>query len=209
MISNRVTSLMLAAALSVGLGCTDATGVRTGKLSILLTDAPGDVIAAVVTISEIYLQGGEGEEGGRITLMNTPVTVDLLTLVDQTMSLVDEAEIPAGTYPQLRFVVTGGYLEVETEDGSAFYASSPDYAGLPPGVQVSGSLQMPSFAETGIKVNLLNGGITIGAGEKILLVDFDVEKSFGQLAGDSGTWVMHPVLDATDVSAGMAGAGAP
>jgi hypothetical protein len=33
------------------------------------------------------------------------------------------------------------------------------------------------------------------------VVDFDVSQSFGQLAGGSGQWVMHPVIKADDVSA--------
>jgi len=32
----------------------------------------------------------------------------------------------------------------------------------------------------------------------VLLVDFDVQQSFGHDAGSSGSWVMHPVITATD-----------
>jgi hypothetical protein len=175
-------------------------------MTILLTDAPGDVKKAVVTISQIYLQAAEGEDappGGRVVLREEDLTLDLLTLADATAEVVKDVSVPAGHYAQLRFVVTGGYLEVENEDGStSVYASSPSYEGLPPGTTVNGALQMPSFAQTGIKVTLPEDGVEISEGQTILLVDFDVSQSFGKVAGLSGMWVMHPVIVATDVSVG-------
>ena len=175
---------------------SDSTSSGTGRISLLLTDAPGDVKAAVVTISEIDLQGS----GGTTVLMNTPVTTDLLSLANSTAQLVTDAVVPAGRYAQLRFVVTGAYIEVENADGgTSIYASSPDYAGLPSGAVVAGALQMPSFGESGLKVDLPDGSVTIGSSEKILLVDFNVAQSFGQVAGASGQWVMHPVVKATDI----------
>jgi hypothetical protein len=174
---------------------SDATSAGTTKVSLLLTDAPGDVKAAVVTISEIDLQGS----GGSQVLLNTPVTVDLLTLASTTSQLVNNAVVPSGTYAQLRFVITGGFVRVENSDGStSIYASSSDYAGLPPGAVVAGMLQMPSFGQSGLKVNLPAGSATLGGGAKIYLVDFNVAQSFGQVAGASGQWDMHPVIKATD-----------
>ena len=174
--------------------CSDSTGVGPGKISILLTDAPGDVKAAVVTISQIYLQGSE-----RVVLRDTPVTIDLLTLAGSTATLVDEATVPAGTYSQLRFVVTDAYIEVENADGTtSTYASSPTYAALPLGSRGAGELQMPSYAQSGLKVDLPGGEVRIAGDQRILLVDFDVAQSFGHAAGGSGRWVMHPVVHATD-----------
>lgn len=174
--------------------CSDSTGVQPGKISILLTDAPGDVKAAVVTISQIYLQGSD-----RVVLRDAPVTIDLLTLANSTAMLVDEATVPAGTYSQLRFVITDAYIEVENGDGTTnIYASSPSYAGLPSGARVAGELQMPSLAQSGLKVDLPGGSIRIDGDQRILLVDFDVAQSFGHAAGGSGRWVMHPVVHATE-----------
>jgi hypothetical protein len=192
----RTLRLLLLPLVALGaLGaCADSTGVRPGKISILLTDAPGDVRAAVITISEIYLQGS-----GRVVLRDDPVTINLLDLADSTAMLVDEATVPAGTYSQLRFVVTGGYIEVENADGTTgIYASSPNYAGLPLGAHVDGDLQMPSLAQSGLKVELPGGEVRISGDQRILLVDFDVAQSFGHAAGGSGRWVMHPVIHATD-----------
>jgi hypothetical protein len=167
-------------------------------LSIHLTDAPGDVQAAVVTISQVYLQGA----GGRIVLRNTPYTVDLVTLATTSTVLLEGVEVPEGTYEQLRFVVTGAYLEVEEEGGATrIYASTPDYAELPPDAVVGGELRMPSLAQSGLKVDLPADALTIPAtGVVDLVVDFDVAQSFGHQAGQSGAWVMHPVIHATGVT---------
>jgi len=48
-------------------------------------------------------------------------------------------------------------------------------------------------------VVLDDGALTIVGPQKILLVDFDVEQSFGQLAGQSGRWVMHPVVTGGEI----------
>lgn len=188
--------LRLSAILAVS-ACSDSSGPEgEARLSVLLTDAPGDVLEAVVTIEQIYLQGGdnegEAEEGGRFNLLTEPVTVDLLTLVDEWMPLIEDAEIPDGQYGQLRFVISGAYLRIEEDGGNRIFATSADYAGLPDGAEVEGTLQTPSFAHSGLKVNF-PGGLAVD-GETTLLVDFDVAESFGKQAGQSNRWIMHPVL---------------
>ena len=160
-------------------------------VTVRLTDAAGDVKAAVVTISEINLQGGSN---GQTILLSTPVTVDLLTLANSTATLVDNVAVPAGTYSEMRFVITGGYVEVDNgAGGSDIYASTPTYAGLPAGATVTGDLQMPSLAQSGLKVNFGSVILNITT-DQDFLVDFDVSQSFGHLAGNSGKWVMHPVV---------------
>ena len=202
---NRILRATLLATLVVAplAACSDSTAPEPGRISLLLTDAPGDIRTAVVTISQIYLQGNGDEEAppqsGRVVLREDDVTVDLLTLADQTMSLVDDVEVPGGRYAQLRFVITGGYIEVEQADGSTrIYASSPTYDGLPEGAQVHGTLIMPSLAQSGLKVSF-PGGFDVDGDLQTLLIDFDVAQSFGQQAGSSGSWVMHPVITAEDV----------
>lgn len=192
------TAAALILILSVA-GCDTATGLRTGTVTMYLTDAPGDVQAAVVTIEEIYLTGN-GDSSSRVVLRDSAFTTDLLTLVDSTHLLLEDVEIPADRYGQLRFVISGAYLQVEgaTAGSSEIYASSPSYAALPAGAVVTGSLQMPSFAQSGLKVNLPGDALVVAAdGSVSLVVDFDVAQSFGRLAGGSGQWVMSPVLRGT------------
>lgn len=190
---------LVAGAFLAGAGaCADGTGNGgTTSLSVRLTDAPGDVVAAVVTISEIYLQGE-----GRTVLLDQPVTTDLLTLTNDVLTLVDGVDVPEGRYQELRFVITGGYLEVEENGGTAIYASSPDYAGLPAGAVPAGGLQMPSYGASGLKVKM-EGALDIAGDQQILLVDFDVAQSFGHATG-SGDWVMDPVITGADFGASAA-----
>jgi hypothetical protein len=208
-------SALLCAMLAVA-GCLDsnATGLdseATGLefhafsfpkgLTLLLTDAPGDFKSAVVTISEIYFAGGGNN--GRVSLLDDPVTVDLLELQNDISTLVAGADVAPGSYSQLRMVITGGYIEVEGANGSStIYASSPSYAGLPAGKTATGTLQMPSFGSSGLKIDLPGGKLEVGEGSTVVLIDFDVKQSFGHQAGNSGKWVMHPVIKATDATFG-------
>ena len=143
-----------AALVAAGLvaACSDASPTAvsgTGRLAVYLTDAPGDVLKAVVTIDR-------------------------------------------------------GYVEVEGESGAtSIYASSPSYAGLPEGATVAGALQMPSFAQSGLKVQFTDG-LVVGGDDQHLLVDFDVRESFGKQAGNSGSWVMTPVLKGSRLEAAPA-----
>jgi len=183
------------------LACSDGSdgdGDGTGRVSIVLTDAPGDIRAAVVTIDEIYLQGSDG----RTVLRDRDTTVNLLTLANDAATIVDQAIVPAGSYEQLRFVISGAYIEVEGDGGgSEIYATSPDYAGLPAGAVVTGELQAPSLGQSGLKVQL--GGddsFVVTEDAAIVLVDFDVSQSFGHQAGNSGRWVMHPVIKGATIT---------
>ena len=191
----RRTWTSLACVLALGLiGCSDDSGSEpndlTTRVSLLLTDAPGDVQAAVVTISEVYLQGGPD---GRTTLLDDPVTVNLIDLANEATEILSDKEVKQGTYDELRFVISGAYVEVQTETGTEIFASSPTYEGLPQGAVVTGDLQMPSLGTSGLKVNF-DEPLTFSGEDETLLVDFDVSQSFGHQAGNSGKWVMHPVV---------------
>jgi hypothetical protein len=131
------------------------------------------------------------------------VTLDLVTLANSTAQLVKDAVVPAGTYSELRFQITGGYVELVDPSGAGtqIYASSPTYEGLPPGAVVTGELKMPSYAQSGLKVKaeMVDGALVVTSGAKVLLVDFDVAQSFGHDAGGSDSWVMHPVIKGADI----------
>lgn len=177
-------------------GCGDATDNQFGSVSVLLTDAPGDeVVEAWVTITDIYLQGSAGDEdpeNGRVYLLQDAVeTHELLSLAETVEELVRDQEVPTGTYGQLRIVMSDGCIV--TGDGGVFSSS----AGYTECGSATGSLQMPSFAQTGAKV-LLNG-LTVEGGQQIILLDFNVEESFGRAAGASGMWVMTPVIHASEI----------
>jgi hypothetical protein len=184
----------LAASVLLLAGCEESvTGAGTPRLSLLLTDAPGDFREANVRIEKIYLQGDDGEQ---VLYEGDGEYVDLLTLGSgRTAELVRDAVVEPGTYSQLRFVVCDAY--VRTKDDRVY--ATPG-ATLPAGVTADGTLQAPSACQSGFKVKLPGGSVTLGEGAKVMVVDFDVSQSFGHQAGNSGKWVMHPVLQATDFS---------
>lgn len=188
---NRALS---AAAIAALLGMATACSDGTGRITVKLTDATGPFEAAVVTISKISLQG----EGGETVLMGEPATVDLLTLANQTATLLEDVVVPTGRYTELRFQITGGYVKLAST--GEIFASSPTYEGLPEGATVAGLLKMPSYGQSGLKVTLPGDALVVQAESKVLLVDFDVAQSFGHEAGGSGSWVMHPVVRGADIT---------
>jgi hypothetical protein len=202
----RSTLLLPLAALALA-ACGDSTGGNgPAQLSIRLHDAPGDLADAWVKVDRIYLQGTSSADStsGRVDLLTTQT--GWLNLTDLTGSnfatLVSGVQVPAGSYSQLRFVVCEAYVVTKT---GAVYATSG--ATLPAGVTATGSLQVPSGCSSGLKVKLPGGAVSLESGATILSVDFDVSQSFGHQAGNSGKWVMHPVMTATEIgfSAGISG----
>lgn len=192
-----MTPLRSSLAVAAALALAACSSEEAGRITVRLTDAPGDVLAAVVTIDRITLHGDDGV----VVLSEATHTVDLLSLANDTVDLVADAVVPAGTYHELRFRITGGYVEVEgAGEATELFASSLDYPGLPPDATVTGQLKMPSFAQSGLKVTMPAEALVVHAGSRILLVDFDVSQSFGHEAGNSGSWVMHPVIRGADLA---------
>jgi hypothetical protein len=188
------------AALAIA-ACNDSGtgGNGPARVSIRLHDAPGDLKEAWVKVESVYLQGTSSADStsGKTVLLSTPTGWMNLTQLSggNFATLVNNAQVPAGTYSQLRFVVCEAYVVTQT---GAVYATSG--AALPAGVTATGSLQTPSACQSGFKVNLPGGALTLESGATVLSVDFDVSQSFGHQAGASGKWVMHPVLTATSIT---------
>lgn len=195
---NRKRNTRLLLAILAGLlpltACDD-TGVEgtDGKtsLSVYLTDAPGDVDSVWVEILGISLQGSEGP----VELLGAPTELILLTdLVGVTQLLVDDALLDPATYSQLRMQVGDAILLSKEE--TVYVKGDPV---LPEGLEELpvGDLQCPSCSQSGIKVKIPNDQVETEEGEFALVLDFDVSQSFGHKAGNSGKWVMHPVIHGT------------
>ena len=195
--SSRRAACALGLALAGLTGCDSQEPNGTTSLSVLLKDAPGDVQQAVVTISEVDLVGS----GGVQVLTQTPATVDLLTLAASATALVQDVEVPSGTYTQLRFKITGACITVDNGDGSSSIYNTQGYDPTPCGGAATGALQAPSYAESGLKVTMAASALRLTGTQKILLVDFDVSQSFGHDAGGSSGWVMHPVVTGGEIQA--------
>ena len=200
---SRNLRLLGAIALSSLAACGDSkstTASSTGTLSVRLTDAPVDnVQSAQVWISKVYLIGGADTVSSRITISSTPQQFDLLTLQNGVTAALGSAVIPVGTYTQMRFVVDSAKVTLKApltfSDGSA-----------------SKTLVVPSGMQTGVKINF-QSAVQVTPGETILVVDFDVSRSFvftGVKTAPNGA-LFKPVLNATvqNVAASIAGVVAP
>lgn len=168
------SSVILALLLSAW-GCSDVSGPEeSAQVRVLLTDAPSDYIEeAWVCVSEVYLQGGVEDDAARTTLWTKgdgdSQCFDLLTLQGVFADLTGDeegVEVPAGTYNQLRLIVDSA--SVVLKEGYTFSD----------GVTTEMELAIPSGAQTGIKVQLLE---PVQAESEVLTeiaVDADVEANF-------------------------------
>ncbi|MEA3402444.1 MAG: DUF4382 domain-containing protein [Armatimonadota bacterium] len=163
-------------------GSPDGGSAATGTMQVLLTDMPAaDVQEVWVNIAEIQLvpaDDGEVVVLDESLLTNLLGPVDLLTLADATLEL-GEADVPVGTYQQIRLVLY--------PDGNKIVL--PDDA--------EHELTVPSGAQSGVKVNLASDALEIVEGSTTtLLLDFMAAPSVHR-AGHSGMWIMRPVINAT------------
>jgi hypothetical protein len=197
MLSLRSRRLACAIGVLALAACDSQSPTGTTSLSVRLKDAPGDVQHAVVTITEVDLVGS----GGVQVLSETPATVDLLTLAATATTLVQDVEVPSGTYEQLRFKISGACIAVDDGAGGSSIFATAGYDASGCGGAATGTLQAPSYAQSGLKVTLDGNALVLTGPQKILLVDFDVSQSFGHQAGGSGGWVMHPVVTGGEITA--------
>lgn len=181
----------------------DPTNGEIATLSILLTDAPADYIAAAeVDIGRVELL--PAGDGAPIVLSEdgTDGFVNLLDFQNAATMQLAEAEIEAGDYTQLRLIVEAA--RVGLIEGYAFRDGSTEK-----------DLFVPSGAQTGIKLNLQGDEdmpLTIVPGETVLVLDFDVNQSF-VLRGNPETpagvhgVIFKPTLRVTgqDVAASISG----
>jgi len=186
----KLTSFFLLGLLALA-GCDSTDPSGETSLSVVLTDMPGDVSQAMVMIEDIQLVGGEG---GPISLMTAgPWVGDLTDLENEFATLVDGYVVPQGTYGQLRLIIPEACIGVETDGGPDDVYISAGATTVTCEGNEAGALQMPSLAQTGIKV-VFQGPLELLSDQMIWMVDFNVEESFGKLAGGSDRWVMDPVI---------------
>ena len=172
--------------------CEDETtgpGDGSATLSIYLTDGPGEVEAVWVELLGLTAQGGEG---GSVDLLAAPTELILLTdLVGTVQFLGVNAGLGPTTFRQLRLVV--GDVVLKALNDTVYVKGDPI---LPAGLEAfdQGELQCPSCSQSGIKVKVPNDEMKVEGGSASLVLDFDVTQSFGHKAGNSGKWVMKPVI---------------
>ena len=157
----------------------DNNEATTGKASFYLTDGPmeaDNVSGVFITFTSVEVSGPAGWE--TVKTYEEPQTVNLLDLQNGETFFIEEAELTAGSYGQVRL----GLLNNENADPLNNYVAFTD-----------GSVEaitVPSGDQTGYKVV---GGFTIPAGGvTAVTIDFDVRKSVVNTG--SGKYMLKPTL---------------
>lgn len=169
---------------------TSESSSDSGQFTVKLTDAPGDILEANVTITRVSVvptddsSSGDAEEGGIEVLSEDSMSVDLMQLQDGVTETLGQIEIPEGSYSQIRLVTS--------RHATAYYEDAN-------GEKQQAELMLPSADETGIKVNFQEITIDDSQDEVEVTLDFDVQESFVK-AGQSGTYIFKPVVQAQSVS---------
>lgn len=166
-------------------------------MTMSLTDAPtslAGVQSVFITVTGVEVQP---TNGASVTLnLSSPLTVDLLTLQQGSIaSLVNNAQVPAGSYQWIRLI-----LDTSAGKDYVLYCSTGTSCASPTHVD----LTIPSGAETGLKVVR---GFTMPVNGAIhLVVDFSVARSIVPIP-NSTSWHMKPVLRVleTDTVGSIAG----
>lgn len=194
--ARRLASLPMLGLFAALTACGESTApVGSATLTVLLTDAPGNVDEVWVQVLEAYIQG----DAGRTTVLpfdDTRDLVELTSLAGTSTPLAEGVQLDPQNVSQFRLVI--GKAAIVTEDGEIY---SKD-GGLPPDalpVDVDGELRCPSCGQgqSGLKINLPDGAVTIDAGSNEIVVDFDAGQSLAHSTG-TGDWVMRPVINGMD-----------
>lgn len=178
-----MTSVAAAVALvACGGGGSDNSGPGTMRLS--LTDAPAcgyDNVWVTVERVRVHQSSGaaETDSGWHEVVLAAPKRVDLLTLTNGTLEPLGETQLPAGTYTQMRLVL------------SPNSAANPLANAIKPTGGNTTELTTPSGAQSGLKMNV---NLTINPDTVAdFAIDFEACKSFVK-AGNSGKYLLKPVL---------------
>lgn len=174
-------SLIIIALAASFVSCSDSDNdsSQNARLTVRLTDAPGDYEAVYIDVQDVMINSTGEEETGWESLegVNTGV-YNLLELTGGLNVLLADNQLPAGELKQIRLVLG--------EDNSVKkFDEEPVF------------LDTPSALQSGLKVQVnetLEAGYTYD-----IMLDFDVDASVVE-AGASGIFNLKPVIRASAVA---------
>lgn len=192
-----VLGMMLMGIIACGGGGSSNGG--TGTLSLSLTDASTDRYRAVyITIDEIQVHLGGNENSPNswtsIDMPQSPITLDLLQLVNGVREDLGLAQLSSGQYTQLRMIIGR-----QPDNSINVLSQAHPYANyvidnLTPAN--SYELKIPSGYNTGIKI--VNGFEISPDQTTELVLDFDACRSVVE-AGSSGNWILKPTIKVAEL----------
>lgn len=145
----------------------------TGRLTVRLTDSPGDYDAVNIDLKSVEINAEtENETSGWTKVKTNARSYNLLDLTNGAETLIVDEEIPSGNIGQIRLVL--GTNNTVVIDGESF------------------ELTTPSAQQSGLKVKI-NQTLLEGVTYSILL-DFDAAKSVVKTG--SNKYILKPVITA-------------
>ena len=156
---NRIMKTMFAGMLAFGMvaftGCSQDSSPGMGTLQVKLHDAPVDYDEVNIFIERVEVNNTAGDEGWQV-ISEPNESFNLLELTNGAFEMIADVELEAGTYPQIRLILSRDANTVVI-DGE------------------SHNLFVPSGAQTGVKLNI-HAEIREGT-VYTLLLDFDALRS--------------------------------
>jgi hypothetical protein len=188
----RLRSVVAALVAIAAVSCKDSTSDDSGRLTVKLTDAPfpfsevSRVDVHVVRIdaraeaADSAAAGNAAQTSGWTTIASPDATINLLSLTGGTTTNLGTGTLSNGTYNGFRMIIDPARSSVTLKNGT------------------NPSVQWPSAAQTGIKINL-DAPIAVNGDSGAMVLDFDVGKSFimrGNSISQNGL-LFKPVIRAT------------
>ncbi len=164
-------------------GGSGGSGSGPGTLSVSLTDAPACGYDAVnVTVSKVRVHqsasAADSEGGWSEISLNPAKRINLLDLANGVLYELGQAELPSGSYQQIRLVLVDN-------------ATTPFANTVVPTGGVETELDTPSAQQSGLK---LKTSFIVPAGQKVeIVLDFDACRSIVR-RGNSGKFNLKPVI---------------
>ncbi len=205
----------LALVVSCGGGSTTATlGSSSGTVNAYLSDPPTCSEHVYVTITKVTANlsatAGSSDSGWQTLadLSGSPMQVDLSELNPTaqpgfcgTLFKLGSGPLPAGKYQQIRLYLLANSATSGPSNNSCSGAGWNCV--IPDGSTTPQELTLPSEVQTGIKIpasQITSGGLTVAAGQSVdLNIDINSCASIVK-AGNSGKYLLKPVLHAGEVT---------
>ncbi|HSD15056.1 MAG TPA: DUF4382 domain-containing protein [Flavobacterium sp.] len=150
----------------------DSEVAGTSKITVRMSDNPGDYDEVNVEVVDVEIQS---PDGGWMSIGNNPGIYDLLDLTGGVNVILADSVVPSGYLGQMRLIL--GDENTVVKDGVTY------------------PLHTPSAQQSGLKLQInqtLQPDFTYN-----FLLDFDVQHSVVVEAGNSGNYNLHPVIRVT------------
>lgn len=173
--------------------CTNDTAESKGTLLVKLSDAPmhyDQFMSASVTIDKIEI-GNTADLNSMINIMNTPMTYNLLELINGITETMANAEIPVGNYDLMRLYISSTEMVMKNGDSYTYNMDQDGYSDY--GMMQNG--MMLNANNRSIDISLNSPLIISEGGMSEFLLDIDVNESFMlegvNFTGSGSNMMMH------------------